>query len=133
MLPYKKLSKKPRPLLPFAGATGQQFNVILKDVRRNRRKQEERRLSGRKRERAIGAGRRFDLELEDQLAMLLVRYRLHLTRELTGYLFGLDQSNAWRNTKYLEPAVKRSAPVPAKLHADSKKISGMQQLQLVTV
>ena len=131
MLSYKKLSKKPRSFLSFTGVTRQQFNVILKDVKRNHRKQEERRLSKRKRQRAIGAGRKFDLELEDQLVMLLVRCRLYLTRELTGYMFGLDQSNVWRNITYLEPTVKRSVPIPAKLRADSKKISDMQQLQLL--
>lgn len=130
MLTYKKLCKKPRSFLSFTGVTRQQFDVILRDVRKNRRQQEEKRLSKRTRKRRIGAGRKFDLKIEDQLIMMLVYYRLYLTCELTGYLFGLDQSNVCRNIQYLEPAVKQSIPIPAKLYADSKKISDMQQLEL---
>ncbi len=57
--------------------------------------------------------------------MLLVYYQMYLTYDLTGHLFGLDQSNVSRNIKYLEPAVKQS--IPSKLYADSKKINSMQQ------
>ena len=59
--------------------------------------------------------------------MLLVYYQMYLTYDLTGHLFGLDQSNVSRNIKYLEPAVKQS--IPSKLYADSKKINDIQQLQ----
>ena len=129
MLSCKKLSKKPKSFISFTGVTRQQFDVILKDVKKNHHIQEEKRLSKRTRKRAIGAGRKFDLSLEDQLVMLLVYYRLYLTYDLTGYLFGLDQSNVYRNIRYLEPAVRHSIPIPAKLYADSKKIKTIQELQ----
>ena len=61
--------------------------------------------------------------------MLLVYYRMYLTYDLTGHLFGLDQSNVSRNIRYLEPAVKQSIPIPSKFYADSKKINDIQQLQ----
>ncbi len=130
MLTYKQLSKKPKSLLSFTGVTRQQFDVILRDVRKNHRIEEKKRLSKAKRKRSIGAGRKFDLSLEDQLVMLFVYYRMYLTCELTGYLFGLDQSNVYRNIRYLEPAVRKSIPIPAKLYSDSKKINDVQQLQL---
>ncbi len=60
--------------------------------------------------------------------MLLVYYRMYLTYDLTGHLFGLDQSNVSRNIRYLEPAVKRSIPIPSKFYADSKKINDISQL-----
>ncbi len=60
--------------------------------------------------------------------MLLVYYRMYLTYDLTGHLFGLDQSNVSRNIKYLEPAVRKSMPIPSKLSVDSKKINDIQQL-----
>ncbi len=130
MLTYKQLSKKPKSLLSFTGVTRQHFDVILKDVRKNHRIEEKKRLSKAKRKRSIGAGRKFDLSLEDQLVMLFVYYRMYLTCELTGYMFGLDQSNVYRNIRYLEPAVRKTVPIPAKLYSDSKKINDVQQLQL---
>ena len=108
MLTYKQLSKKPKSLLSFTGVTRQQFDVILKDVRKNHRIEEKKRLSKAKRKRSIGAGRKFDLSLEDQLVMLFVYYRMYLTCELTGYLFGLDQSNVYRNIRFRAGSKKNS-------------------------
>ena len=129
MLTYKQLSKKPKSFLSFTGVTRQQFDVIVIDVKKQHHLTEKARLSKRKRKRGIGAGRKFDLSIQDQLVMLLVYYRLYLTCELTGHLFGLDQSNVSRNIRYLEPVVKQSIPIPAKLYADSKKINDITQLQ----
>ena len=44
-------------------------------------------------------------------------------------IFGFDKSNVSRNIRYLEPAVKQSIPIPAKMYADSKKINNITQLQ----
>ncbi len=126
---YLKLSKKPKQFQSFTGVTLQQFDAISKDVKKQYPITEKDRLSKRKRQRKIGAGRPFDLSIEDKLVMLFVYYRLYITCELVGYLFDLDQSNVNRNIKYLEPAVKQSIPIPSKLYADSKKISNIQQLQ----
>ena len=64
--------------------------MILKDVRKNHRITEKQRLSKNKRQRDIGAGHPFDLDVKDRLVMLLVYYRMYLTYDLTGHLFGLD-------------------------------------------
>ena len=101
MLTYKQLSKKPKSFLSFTGVTRQQFDVILRDVKKQYRLTEKARLSQRKRQRDIGAGRPFDLSIQDQLVMLLVYYRMYLTYDLTGHLFGLDQSNVSRNISNL--------------------------------
>jgi len=126
---YLKLSKKPKQFLSFTGVTLQQFDVIVIDVKKQYSITEKARLSKRKRQRQIGAGHPFDLSIEDKLVMLLVYYRLYITCELAGYLFDLDQSNVNRNIRYLEPAVRKSIPIPSKLYADSKKINDIQQLQ----
>ncbi len=47
--------------------TKQQFDVILKDVRKNHRITEKQRLSQGKRQRDIGAGYPFDLDVKDRL------------------------------------------------------------------
>ena len=129
MITYLKLSKKPKQFLSFTGVTLQQFDAIAKNVKKQYPITEKARLSKRKRRRKIGAGHKFDLSIEDKLVMLLVYYRLYITCELAGYLFDLDQSNVNRNIKYLEPAVKQSIPIPAKMYSDSKKINSLTQLQ----
>ena len=129
MITYLKLSKKPKQFLSFTGITLQQFDVIIIDVKKQYPITEKARLSKRKRLRKIGAGHKFDLSIHDKLVMLLVYYRLYITCELAGYLFDLDQSNVNRNIRYLEPAVKQSIPIPAKMYSDSKKINDITQLQ----
>ncbi len=99
--------------------------MILKDVRKNHRITE---ISQDKRQRDIGAGHPFDLDVKGRLVMILVYYRMYLTYDLTGHQFGLDQSSVSRNIRYLEPAVKQSIPIPSKFYADSKKINDIQQL-----
>ncbi len=61
--------------------------------------------------------------------MLSMHYRMYTTHDVSGMIFDLNKSNVVRDIRYLEPAVKQSIPIPAKKYADSKKISGMQQLQ----
>ncbi len=128
MLTYKKLSKKPKFFFSITGITVSQFDVILRDVRKQYLRTEKIILSKRKRVRNIGTGRPFDLNMQDKLVMLFVYYRRYLTCELTGHLFVLDQGNISRNIKYLEAAVRKSVPIPTKLYADSKKICDKHQL-----
>ena len=61
--------------------------------------------------------------------MLLVYYRMYITYELAGHLFGLDQSNVCRDIRYMEPAVRGSILIPQKMYAESKKIGTMQELE----
>ncbi|HEY6537099.1 MAG TPA: transposase family protein [Candidatus Nitrosocosmicus sp.] len=62
-------------------------------------KHEIQRLSKRKnnRERDVGAGRPFKLDIKNRFVMLLVYYRLYITYTLTGFLFDLDQSIIFRD------------------------------------
>jgi len=55
MLTHKQLSKKPKSFLSFTGVTKQQFDVILRDVKKQYKLTEKDRLSKRKRQRDIGA------------------------------------------------------------------------------
>jgi hypothetical protein len=66
-------------------------------------KHEIQRLSKRKdREREIGAGRHFKLDIRDRIHMLLVYYRLYITYTLAGFLFDLDQSNICRDIQKIK-------------------------------
>ena len=101
LLTYYRLSKKPLLFKSFTGLTVQQFDDIYeKEIAKRYDKYEIQRLSKRNkdRERNIGAGRPFKLDLENRFLMLLIYYRLYITYTLAGFLFDLDQSNICTET-----------------------------------
>ena len=104
LLSYDRLSKKPLLFKSFTGLTVQEFDDIYdKEITKKYDKHEIQRLSKRKdRERDIGAGRPFKLDLRDRFLMLLVYYRIYITYTLAGFLFDLDQSNSCRDIKRLK-------------------------------
>ncbi len=92
MLSYDKLSKTPLFFKSFTGLTVKQFDDIYQKINKKYEKYEIKRLSYKRkyrRERGIGAGRPFKLDLRNRFLMVLVYYRLYITYTLTGYLFNL--------------------------------------------
>ncbi len=82
MLSYERLSRIPRLFKSFTGLSVKQFDDIYKIIESKYAKHEIKRLSLRKhrrRERAVGAGRRFKLGVKDRVIMVLVYYRLYIT------------------------------------------------------
>ena len=78
----------------FTGLAVKEFDDIYKrEVVKKHTKYEIQRLSSKPkedRERNIGAGRPFKLDLENRFLMLLVYYRLYITYTLAGFVFDLD-------------------------------------------
>lgn len=128
MLTYSKLVKKPKTFRTFTGFEVEEFDNLYAKVESKYPEYEVKRLHRKDRKRAIGAGRNFNLELIDRLLMLLIYYRLYVTHCLSGFLFDLDQSNTWRNVKYLEPVVKACIPLPEKIHKKVRRIGDMDEL-----
>ncbi|HEY6537245.1 MAG TPA: transposase family protein [Candidatus Nitrosocosmicus sp.] len=93
MLSYDRLSKKPFLFKSFTGLTIKEFDEIYGEITKRYVKHEIQRLSKRKnnRERDIGAGRPFKLDIKNRILMLLVYYRLYITYTLAGFLFDLDE------------------------------------------
>ena len=124
MLSYDKLSRKPNLFKSFTGLTVQEFDDIYnKEIAKRYEKHEIKRLSKRKdREREIGAGRHFKLDIRDRFLMLLVYYRLYITYTLTGFLFDLDQSNVCRDIQKIESLVRKCVPIPQKTYNITKRL-----------
>ena len=101
MLNYTKLSKKPRAFKRFTGFTIEEYNKIYQTIASKYHKFENKRLNRKDRMRAIGGGRKFDLELNNRFLMFIIYYRLYLTYFLLGFLFDLDQSNVYRTLSTL--------------------------------
>ena len=96
MLKYTKLSKKPRGFERFTGFTIEEYNKTYQTIELKYHEFENKRLNRKERKRAIGGGRKFDLELNNRFLMFIIHYRLYLTYFLLGFLFDLDHSNVYR-------------------------------------
>lgn len=122
MLSYNKLSKKPLLFKSFTGITVQEFDEIYDKITKRYTKHEIQRLSKRKnRERSIGAGRHFKLDVKNRFLIVLVYYRLYITYTLAGFLFDLDQSNICRDIQKIESLIRKCVPIPQKLYRITKK------------
>jgi hypothetical protein len=114
------------------GPTVQEFNDIYdKEISNKYPKHEIHRLSKRRkdRERDIGAGRPFKLDLENRLLMLLVYYRLYITYTLAGFLFDLDQSNICRGIQKIEPLIRKCVPIPQKTYRITKRLQSPEEVE----
>lgn len=87
---------------------------------------ERRRLSRRRRERAIGAGGKFKLSLEGRVFMTLFFLRHYPTFALLGFLFDLHESNAYRNVEMMKEFLREHLPLPEKVR--EKRISSIDEL-----
>lgn len=126
---YAHLSKRPQIFRSFTGLEVQEFDAIYREIESKYPSFEAKRLSKRKRERAVGAGRHFKLSLKNRFLMLLVYYRLYPTYTLCGYLFGLDQSNVCRDIRVLEPLVRKCLPLPEKLYRKTRRLRTIEEVE----
>ncbi|MGD9535005.1 MAG: transposase family protein [Candidatus Nitrosocosmicus sp.] len=135
MLTYDRLSRKPHLFKSFTGLSVKQFDDIFKEIESKYPKHEIRRLKtnrkddGRKRERAIGAGRHFKLERKDRVIMVLVYYRLYITYTLMEFLFDLDQSNVYRDIEKIESLIRECLPIPQKLYDVAKRLKTKEEVE----
>ena len=126
---YARLSKRPLLFRSFTGLEISEFNAIYGEIESTYNEHERKRLSRRKRERKVGAGRPFKLKVKERFLMLLVYYRLYITYTLSGFLFDLDQSNVCRDICMLEPLVKWCIPLPKKLYKRSRRLRTIDEVE----
>ena len=126
---YARLSRKPLLFKSFTGLAVSEFDVIAKEIESKYDEHERKRLSNRKRERKVGAGRPFKLKVKERFLMLLVYYRMYITFTLSGFLFDLDQSNICRDISMLEPLVERCIPLPKKLYKRSTRLRTIDEVE----
>lgn len=96
------------------------------------KKYEIKRLSAKrkyKRERAVGAGRHFKLDVRNRIIMVLVYYRMYITYTLTGFLFELDQSNVCRDIQKIEGLIRHCLPIPQKLYRITKRLKSKEEVE----
>jgi hypothetical protein len=131
LLSYDRLSKKPLLFRCFTGLTVEEFDGIYnKEISKRYCKHEAQRLAKRKeRERSMGAGRPFKLDVKNRFLMLLVYYRLYITYTLAGFLFDLDQSSICRDIQKIEPLIRQCIPIPQKVYRVSKRLQTPEDVE----
>jgi hypothetical protein len=126
---YARLSKKPLLFRSFTGLEISEFNDIYTKIESRYNEHERKRLSIKKRERKVGAGRPFKLKVKERFLMLLVYYRLYITYTLSGFLFDLDQSNICRDISIIEPLIKLCIPLPKKLYKRTRRLRTIDEVE----
>ena len=130
MLSYEGLSRKPILFKSFTGLTVQEFDDIYNEIAKKYEKHEIKRLSKSKdRERKVGAGRHFKLDVKNRFLMLLVYYRLYITYTLAGFLFDLDQSNICRDIQKIESLIRECVPIPQKIYKKTKRLQTPEEVE----
>lgn len=100
-----KLAKKPKTFERLIGLSPHAFFALAAELEPAWKKAEYRRLSRRKRVRAIGGGNPYKLSFPLMLAMHLMYLRTYSNHLLLGMIFGIDDSRVCRYFKKLEPVV----------------------------
>ena len=126
---YARLSKKPLLFRSFTGLEISEFNEIYTEIESRYNEHERKRLSRKKRERKVGAGRPFKLKVKERFLMLLVYYRLYITYTLSGFLFDLDQSNICRDISIIESLIKLCVPLPKKLYKRTRRLKTIDEVE----
>jgi hypothetical protein len=108
----------------------QEFDEIYEEIAKRYDKHEIQRLSKRKnRERSMGAGRHFKLDVKNRFLMLLIYYRLYITYTLAGFLFDLDQSNICRDIQKIEGLIRQCVPIPQKIYPLTKRLKTPEEVE----
>jgi hypothetical protein len=132
LLSCERLSRKPILFKSFtAGLTVQEFDETYEEIAKRYDKHEIQRLSKRKnRERSMGDGRHFKLEIKNRFLMLLLYYRLYINYTLSGFfLFDLVQSNICRDIQKIDSLIRQCVPIPQKIYNITKRLKTPEEVE----
>ena len=129
MLSYYKLAGNARRFKALMGMSTGEFDLLFAKVEKAHPEAERKRLSKRRRRRAIGAGRRFALNLRNRVFLLLFYYRMYATQDVAAEVFGVGQATVSRSIEQVAPLVRQCIPIPAKIHDRARRVSTLEELE----
>jgi len=106
MLRYEYLSTFPRIFYVMTGLNVADFDVLIEEVLPRYQEGEQQRLTRRGRQRAIGGGHPFELEIRDQFLVVIVWLRRYPIHEVLGFFFGISDSTVSRLIDRLVPVLE---------------------------
>jgi transposase len=107
MLSYTLLSKRPSAFRSLTGISLVEFERLFEQFVPLWQQSEHQRLQRPDRQRAIGGGHPFHLDLRTQVVMTLLWLHLYLTTETLGVLFGVHKSAISRNSRRVLAVLRR--------------------------
>jgi len=107
MLRYETLRRQRGGVKALTGLSIQEFEDLYERFVPAWEEAERERLSRPDRQRAIGAGRTYKLDLATYLLMTMTWVRLYLTTEVLGVLFGVDKATVSRNGRRILAVLRR--------------------------
>lgn len=126
---FNTLFQKPSKFYRTTGVKREEFLSILEKIEPLWQEAEIKRLSRSNRQRAIGGGRKYHLKLlEDKVLLVFIFYRLYLTYDFLGLIFGFDGTNVGRLIKRMEPLLLTIFPLPQIKRISERKISNFKEL-----
>jgi hypothetical protein len=105
---YEQLSQHPKVFYKTTGLTRSEFDDLFDDILPNYVEAEQARLQRPDRERDIGAGHPFEMEMRDHMLMTVIWLRLYPIHEVLGYLFGVSDSTVSRTIKRVLPVLEQA-------------------------
>lgn len=99
MTVYKNLQHRPASFRNLTGLSLDEFEMLYEQVVDAIEGYDEKQLQERDRQRAIGAGRKYEHDTRNRLLMAMIWLRIYPTYEVLGFIFDLNKSNICRNLK----------------------------------
>lgn len=99
MTNYEKLRRKPSSFRMFTGLTAEAFDELLSNLKPVWLARKAKEAARQQRKRKPGAGRKAKLVLADRLLLTLLDYRVYVTQEFVGFLFGVDTGTVSRKVQ----------------------------------
>ena len=113
MMTLARLRKKPRHFHSFTGLSVTEFDRLLMELEPAYLDHLHSQRERPDRERAVGGGHTFHLEIAERVLMGLIYLRLYITQSLLSYLFDLHESNISRElNQRLLPVLLAVLPTP---------------------
>jgi transposase len=124
MLSYTYLRKYPSSFKNLAGISVKEFDELFERFEPLWGEAEQKRLDWPQRQRAIGGGRRYGLDLRSQLLMTLLWLHLYLNMETLGFLFGIHKSAISRNSRRVLKVLRQLGEASLWWHEPPSKSQG---------
>ena len=118
---YEYLSQHPIVFQKCTGVTVRQFDQVVDDTEPRYVESETQRLSRPKRQRAMGAGHPYELEMRDHILLTVIWLRLYPIHEVLGYLFGVSDSTVSRLIDRVLPVLEQAGRDTMRLPDPGKK------------
>ena len=129
MLSYTKLAANAKRFKTLTGMSPQEFDLLFARVEKAHPEAERETLSKRPRKRAVGAGRRFALDLRNRVLLLLFYYKTYATQDVAAEILGVGQATVSRSIEQVAPVVGQCVPIPARIHNRAKSASTLEELE----